>query len=268
MTKFFIPTHTRVKRLQWFLHLAIIPALYFGTLQLWLMALCMFWVVHGLGSGIGAHRYFTHHSFKTSRIWEIIMSFFFTVSCTGSTVGYVLMHTKHHTHSDKEDDPHSPHQHFVKTWWGLYDQEKLRFGHKLYSRLMKHDIMRFFHNYYFAIIICYVTALLLINPLLVIYLFAIPAMMQFQMNAVLIVLVHSEKSKAIGATRNVDTNDNSHNIWWLKPLLLGEELHNNHHSNPSSVTMSSGRGFREFDPLLYVIKYVIRGTDLKFTPFK
>lgn len=259
MTNLFMPTHTKVKNLQWALHLMIIPAIYFGTWQLWLTTLCTFWIVHGIGSGIGAHRYFTHKTFTTNKIWEAIMAFCFTVSCTGSTIGYVLMHTKHHAHSDGPDDPHSPHLHFTKTWWGIYDREKLRFGHRLYHRLTADPLMNFFHTYYFAIILVYVVILLLINPLLVIYAFALPAVLQFQGNAVLIVLVHTSKCLKIGGSREFNTKDNSHNIWWLKPLLLGEELHNNHHANPASVTNNFGNGIRDFDPLFYVIKYIIRG---------
>lgn len=259
MKNLLVPTHSKVKTLQWALHLAILPAIYFGTWEMCLITLCMFWLVHGVGSGIGAHRYFTHKTFTTNKIWEAIMSFFFTISCTGSTIGYVLMHTKHHAYTDGPDDPHSPDLHFIKTWWGLYDQEKLRFGHRLYSRLMSNKMMNFFHNYYFGIIILYVLLLSIINPLLLIYAFAIPAVMQFQVNAILIVLVHSAKSTKIGATRNFNTPDNSHNIWWMKPLLLGEELHNNHHANAGSVTNNFGNGIKDFDPLFYVIKYIIRG---------
>jgi hypothetical protein len=126
---------------------------------------------------------------------------------------------------------------------------------------MSNPIMNFFHRNYFLIIIAYVLLLALINPILIIFAFAIPAVMQFQTNAILIALVHSPRSKIVGGYRNFETTDRSVNIWWLKPLLLGEELHNNHHGMPSSITMNSGRGWKDFDPLYYVIKYVIRGKE-------
>lgn len=257
MTKLLKPTHTKVKTLQWLLHLSIIPAIYFSTVGYWLIAILVFWLVHGLGSGIGAHRYYTHRTFKTNRFWEVLMNFFFTISTTGSVIGYVLMHLKHHAHSDKENDPHSPKAGFWKTWWGMYDEQKLTFGHKIYMRLMKDPILSFFHNYYFAIILSYVIVLALINPLLVIYAYAIPAILQFQVNAILIVLVHSDVAPKLGGYRNANTNDDSYNIWWLKPITLGEELHNNHHGRPAAATMSYNSSWKEFDPLYYVIKYLI-----------
>jgi len=261
MKQLFTPTHTKVKNLQWALHLFIIPAIYFGDMYYWLTTLIVFWLMHGLGSGIGAHRFYTHKTFTTSKVWEIIMSFCFTVSCTGSTVGYTLMHLKHHGFSDQDKDPHNPEPNFWKTWWGIYDETKLVFGPKVYARLMSNPIMNFFHRNYFLIIISYVLLLALINPMLIIFAFAIPAVMQFQTNAILIALVHSPKSKFVGGYRNFETTDRSVNIWWLKPLLLGEELHNNHHGMPSSITMNSGRGWKDFDPLYYVIKYVICGKE-------
>lgn len=259
MDKLLVPTHTRVKTLQWFLHLSIIPAVIYGTWYYCLISLIVYWLMHGVGSGIGAHRYYTHRTFQTNRFWQVFMSVWFTVSCTGSTIGYTLMHLKHHAHSDKEEDPHNPAGGFWKTWWGIYDESKLRFGHKTYIRLMSDPIMRFFHRYYFGIIASYVLVLLMINPLLVVFAFAIPAIMQFHTNAILIVLVHSRYAKMVGGYRSAETKDNSYNIWWLKPFLLGEELHNNHHSKPFSVTMNLGNGWKDFDPLYYVIRYVMRG---------
>jgi fatty-acid desaturase len=257
--KLLAPTHKRIKWLQWSLHLCIIPAIYFISWQMALVSLAVFWLMHGIGSGIGAHRYYTHNTFKTNKIWQIIMSVLFTLSSTGSTIGYTLMHLKHHAHSDKDQDPHAPNGHFWKTWWGVYDEQKLTFGARVYIRLMNDPIMKFTHNYYFGIIIAYVLVLFAINPMLVIYAYAIPAIIQFQVNAMLIVLVHVKFAEKIGGYRNCNTTDDSYNIWWLKPLTLGEELHNNHHGKPGSATTQITNNWREFDPLYYVIKYIIRG---------
>lgn len=260
--KFFMPTNKKIRYFQWTLHLAIIPAILFGTTYLWLSSLVMFWLIHGIGSGIGAHRYFTHRTFKTNKIWEVIMSFFFTLSCTGSTIGYVLMHQKHHSNSDKEGDPHNPNENgFFRTWLGLYNEKNLQFSPKRYTQLMKDNIMNFFHSYYFLIIFMYNLILFMINPLLNIFLFAIPAIGQFHANAILIVLAHT---KGFGY-RNYEVNDDSSNVWYLKPLLLGEELHNNHHYKPNSVTMNMTGKWYEFDPLYYVVKYIISTEKLEYS---
>lgn len=254
LKKIWKPTHGKLKWLRWGMHLSLIPAVIFGTWPLWLSAIIMFWFVHGLGSGIGVHRYFTHRAFQTNRFWEIVMSFFFTIACTGSTIGYVLMHRKHHENSDTDKDPHNPSENGIwKTWIGLYNLNNLRLNPKMFAMLMKNPVMKFFHNYYFLILLSYAIILFLINPIYVIFFLFIPAIGQFHTNSALIVLAHMP---SIGY-RNFDTNDNSRNIWWLKPFMLGEELHNNHHKRPSAVTMRSENTWREFDPLYYVIKYAI-----------
>lgn len=252
--KLFMPTNNKIRYIQWSLHLAIIPAVIYGTPLLWALSLVMFWLIHGIGSGIGAHRYFTHGTFKTNKFWEVIMSFFFTLSCTGSVIGYILMHQKHHSNSDNEKDPHNPNENgFIRTWLGLYNENNLQFSPKRYAQLMNNKLMNFFHSYYLLILVVYNVLLFVINPLLNIFLFAIPAIGQFHANSMLIVLAHT---RGFGY-RNFNNNDESSNVWYLKPLLLGEELHNNHHYKPSSITTNlTGRWF-EFDPLYYIIKYVI-----------
>tara|TARA_B100002019_G_scaffold263965_1_gene252394 strand:- start:3324 stop:4124 length:801 start_codon:yes stop_codon:yes gene_type:complete len=259
------PTHRKVKSLQWFLHLAIIPAIYYSTSTYWLMVLLTFWLMHGIGSGIGVHRYYVHNTFSTNKFWQIIFSFFFTISSTGSTVGYILMHLKHHANADTDKDPHNPKDRFFKTWWGVYDETKLVFGAKKYIQLLKDPINRFFHNYYFGIILVYVITLIIIDPILFVYLYAIPAIMQFHVNAILIALVHTPKyAKMVGGERRIETIDKSWNIPWLKPLLLGEEMHNNHHAQPHKATVSIEKSLKDFDPLYYIIKYIVRGKEVKY----
>jgi stearoyl-CoA desaturase (delta-9 desaturase) len=38
--------------------------------------------------------------------------------------------------------------------------------------------------------------------------------------------------------RRFNTNDNSRNVWWLFPLNIGENWHNNHHQYPRSASTS------------------------------
>jgi stearoyl-CoA desaturase (Delta-9 desaturase) len=260
MKTYLMPTNSRIRYLQWGLHLAIFPAIYYGTLGYWLTALVTFWLVHGIGSGIGAHRYFVHRSFTTTRFWEVVMAFLFTISCSGSVLGYMLIHRRHHSKSDAPGDPHDPaHNGFWKTWLGLYDAINLKFGPKEYMTARKDPLVAWFHDYYFGIIAAYALILALIDPLLLVFALAIPAIGQFHMNAILIALVHSKYAEWLGGYRAHETNDHSYNLWWLKPLALGEELHNNHHAKPYSVTMNLGGGWRDFDPLYYFIIHVMKG---------
>src|ERR1700741_4909055 len=66
------------------------------------------------------HRYSSHKMFTMSPFWE---KFFygFTIISQGSSFlnprAYAIMHRMHHTYSDTEKDPHSPH--FFKDVWQM-----------------------------------------------------------------------------------------------------------------------------------------------------
>jgi stearoyl-CoA desaturase (delta-9 desaturase) len=66
------------------------------------------------------HRYASHQMYTTSKAWEKII-YFSTWFTQGSSYlvprAYAVMHRMHHTFSDTEKDPHSPH--FFKDVFGM-----------------------------------------------------------------------------------------------------------------------------------------------------
>ena len=56
----------------------------------------------------GYHRYFSHKSFKTSRIFQFILAFLGTMAAQKDPLWWASHHRLHHEHADKEEDPHSP----------------------------------------------------------------------------------------------------------------------------------------------------------------
>lgn len=250
------PTHTKVRFVQYSCHAVLLAGLgwYFDWKLLALgFGLCL--LIHGLGSGCGVHRYWSHQSYKTSPFFEWIMGILFTLSSMGSVIGYVIVHRNHHANSDNEKDPHNPYNGSVFwAWLGFFDRNNLKLNPKMYLKLMKDPKLAVLHNYYFLIIGLYLALLLSLNPIYVIYFYALPVVFQFHVNSILIVLAHSR----YWGYQAHNTNDNSRNLhWMLKFVCLGEELHNNHHKAPTSYTMNLGRSAREFDPLEYVIRFVL-----------
>ena len=147
------PNHRKVRLNQYLAHLAFIPALFSGSIGWWLAALIVFYLIHGIGSGCGAHRYFSHHSFQASRWAEVLMATLFTLASSGSVIGYVLIHHKHHKNSDKEGDPHDPFQMgTLKTWLGILDKKFLTIDPRAYMRLRSDPLLRNLHDYYFLVI--------------------------------------------------------------------------------------------------------------------
>jgi stearoyl-CoA desaturase (delta-9 desaturase) len=237
-------------------HLALPIAFFIGNAWWWLAALMSFYAMHGIGSGIGAHRYFTHKSFIAPRWAQIIMAFCFTIASTGSVIGYVLIHLKHHRNPDAEGDPHDPSRTgFLKTWFGVLDKNYLTVDPRAYMRLRQDKVLAVMHDYYFLFILSYVALVgVTFGFRGVVFLYLVPVVMQFHANSSLIVLCHS---KLIGY-RNFETQDKSRNLNLIfRFFLLGEELHNNHHYRPGSSTMNVKNSWRELDPLFYVIKFFL-----------
>lgn len=256
ISNYFRPTHPRVRLVQYSCHLGLILGLaLFPNFNYLACGFLFFLVIHGLGSGCGVHRYWSHNSFSTSAFFEWTMGILFTLSSMGSVIGYVIVHRNHHANSDNEKDPHNPYNgSVVWAWLGFFDRNNLKLNPKMYLRLMKDKKLAFLHNYYFLIILTYVALLILIDPVLLIYFYALQVVLQFHVNSILIVLAHSQ---SIGY-QSFETNDNSKNLpWFFKLICLGEELHNNHHKLPSSPTMNLNRTLKEFDPLEYVIKFIL-----------
>jgi stearoyl-CoA desaturase (Delta-9 desaturase) len=67
------------------------------------------YVLTGLGVTVGFHRHLTHRSFKTHPWLRGLLAIFGSVAIEGPVISWVADHRKHHTYSDQEGDPHSPH---------------------------------------------------------------------------------------------------------------------------------------------------------------
>src|SRR5579863_5483329 len=71
------------------------------------------------------HRYASHKMFTMSKGWEKFF-YFMTFLTQGSSFlnprAYAILHRMHHTYSDTEKDPHSPH--FFKDVWSMMVQTK------------------------------------------------------------------------------------------------------------------------------------------------
>lgn len=83
----------------------------FGFGWLYLGMFLVMYAITGLGITIGYHRLFTHKSFSTSRAMTWFWAVAGSMAGEGQLLEWCAWHRKHHSHSDGEDDPHSPHHH-------------------------------------------------------------------------------------------------------------------------------------------------------------
>lgn len=182
-----------------------------------------------LGINIGFHRYLTHRSFKTNIVIEHILLFCGTISLLGTPLTWSISHINHHAYPDIEGDPYSPHR--ISTWDYLMTRfEPVKHARLGMRQLTQNNCCMFFHTNYLKVIGFYCLILLLINPLLIVYMFSIPATLALYLILLTNILCHTK------GYRNYDTKDNSTNNILITILTLGEGYHNNHHHDPSNYS--------------------------------
>lgn len=199
-----------------------------------------------LGINIGFHRYLAHKSFKTNKFCHYLMIVAGTLAVMGSPLGWVSVHRQHHRYSDEEGDPHSPNSlGALRTWLGFWGDFKIQ---ETCRDLRKEPIHKFIYQHYGKIHMLYILLLLLINPLLVLYLYALPAVVVFHAAGAFDVLAH------LHGYRNFETRDKSRNNWLVALFTMGEGWHNNHHKNP--ISWNNRVKWWEIDPTSWIIKLI------------
>jgi fatty-acid desaturase len=218
----------------------------------WAVVAMLFYIfVVVVGQNIGLHRYLSHKSFETHHLISYILCFVAVLATTGSPLVWVAAHRAHHRYSDKTGDPHSPTHtslFYIIFSWNSWGRERIDFA-------MSKDILRStfhqrVHRYYSLIILGYCTILFLINPLLVVFVYAIPAVLCFYSGGVVNAFSHKY------GYRIHDTSDNSTNNVWVSLFSFGEGWHNNHHHKPQN--WKQGERWWEFDPSAMIIRIIKR----------
>ena len=89
-------------------HLGCLAAIWTGIT--WpAVALCvtLYWL-RMFAVTAGYHRYFSHRSFATGRVFQFILAFLAQSTAQKSVLWWAAKHRHHHLHSDTPSDVHSP----------------------------------------------------------------------------------------------------------------------------------------------------------------
>jgi len=246
-------THNQfVRGLQVVNHLVLLFGLYyvFATEQYHWLTVSFFTYVFVcmLGVNIGYHRLLSHRSFETHKPIEYLLSVLGVLTIIGSPMAWTAVHRQHHRAAETNRDPHSP---YVlgkfNAWVGFWNYAILDL--KLVRDMRRSKFQKFLHNYYIEIIAIYVLILALINPLLVVFVFAIPACLSLFTTSAVIVIAHYHGYKTYELK-----HDQARNSWITHLLSLGEGWHNNHHAKP--YQWCQGEKWWEFDPPSWVIRLI------------
>ena len=105
-----------------------------------------YWVVAAIGITYGYHRYFSHNSYKTNALGEIILLYFGLLCGGRSALTWAGVHRIHHAHADTDKDPHSPKNY---PWYViLFSLWKVKqIPRKYIIDLIRNPRVLFFHKY-------------------------------------------------------------------------------------------------------------------------
>ena len=223
-----------------FCHIMLIPAFMYGEPWMFLAAFLWWYVIAIVAISGGYHRYYSHKSFKAGKWFEYAVNILGIFSGAGPAMTWAGTHRQHHAYSDTENDPHS---HSIKGKWSVYVNTwgyGFKIKRRFIKRLLSDPLLRWFYNHYFKLNVIIIVLFTIIDPMLMIFGYAMPVVFAFHGYGLLNILGHK------GAQPN--------NNWVANILTAGEGWHENHHKRAGDYRI--GREWWQFDPTKWFIKLI------------
>jgi stearoyl-CoA desaturase (Delta-9 desaturase) len=234
-----------------------------------LIIFVIMYVVCGLGITVGFHRMLTHRAFQTKPWVRYLFAGLGSMAIQGPVIEWVADHRKHHAHTDKEGDPHSPHVghgegvmaalrglwHAHVGWLFLTNGQAR--AHKYARELVEDKGMKRINKAF---------------PWFVLLSLAIPFALGFLFTGGTLkgaltgvlwggfarIFFQHHVTWSVNSvchffgSRKFDVDDHSTNVFWLSIPSFGESWHHNHHAFPRSA--AHGLRWYEIDPSEVVIR--------------
>ncbi len=208
------------------------------------------YLLTAVGVTVGYHRYFTHRSFQTNRVVQIVLGVLGSMAVEGPIIPWVATHRRHHQHSDQPGDPHSPHTHGDSLLGTLQGMLHAHCGWLL-SRQTAPDIQKHAPDLLKDPVIVWLSRLF---PLWAAMGLLLPAAIGWAWSGgwtgallgllwgglVRVFFVHHVTWSVnsichIWGRQRFHSRDHSRNNFLVGVLALGEGWHNNHHAFPASA---------------------------------
>lgn len=195
------------------------------------------------------HRYFSHSSFKTSRVFQFVLAWIGAMAMQKGPLWWAAHHRNHHKYSDTEKDIHSPSRKgfwYSHMFWFLRDDYN-DYEAKLIPDFYKYPELRFLDRYHWIAPLSYAVFLYTVGGWgWLVYGYAVSTFILGHATWTINSLSH-----VYGSVR-YDSRDTSKNNLWLALLTMGEGWHNNHHYYCSSA--NQGFYWYEVDISYYILK--------------
>jgi stearoyl-CoA desaturase (delta-9 desaturase) len=212
----------------------------------------------------GYHRYFSHRTFKTTRVFQAILAVSAMTSLQKGVLWWAAHHRHHHRFSDLEEDVHSPT--LKGFWWShvgwILSKRYNTTRSELVPDLARYPELRWLNKNHIIPGAVLGTLLFLVGGLGVFFWgFCVSTVMLWHGTFTINSLCH------VFGRRRYPTTDTSRNSLILSLITMGEGWHNNHHHYMASV--KQGFYWWEIDCTYYILKmlsWVHIVWDLKMPP--
>jgi stearoyl-CoA desaturase (Delta-9 desaturase) len=250
-------------------------ALSWGGLVTWrdLAILVAMYVPTGLGITIGYHRLLTHRSFEAPAAVRAILAVLGSMSLQGAPIHWVADHRKHHTFTDEEGDPHSPHLHagdgwrgVLAGWWHahtgwLFDRTERASARRFAADLREDPVIRWVDRRFLGwvllgLAIPFGLGLALSGGELA------AGLTGLLWGGLVRIFLQHHATWSVNSichmygSRRFVSDEESRNNWAVALVSFGEGWHHNHHAFPRSAEHGLRRW--EVDPSAYVIRAMER----------
>jgi stearoyl-CoA desaturase (Delta-9 desaturase) len=226
------------------------------------IAAALFYAVRMFAITAFYHRYFSHRSFKTSRVGQFLFAAFGNCAMQRGALWWASTHRHHHQHSDQDEDIHSPR--LKGFWWSHigWITSKKNFPTD-YSRIK--DLAKFpelvwlnRHDFFVPLVLGFVIwgighwleaswpALGVTAGQLFVWCFFVSTVALMHGTFFINSLAH------VFGRKRFKTDDDSRNSLLLAMITLGEGWHNNHHRYMHSARQ--GFYWWEIDISYYLLK--------------
>ena len=237
----------------WGIHLSCLSVFWVGASPEALLLLACTFYARMFGITGGYHRYFSHKTYKTSRVFQFVLAFLGASSVQKGSLWWASHHRIHHKYADVPGaDVHSPKDGF----W--YCHQGWIFDGKWHATVL--DQIQDFARYPELV---WLNRWHVVAPLsLAVLCYAIGGGMGLLWGFSISTVALWHSTYAINSlahlfgTRRYDTPDTSRNNLWLALLTMGEGWHNNHHR----YCAASRQGFRWWE--IDLTYYILRGLAL------
>ena len=209
----------------------------------------------------GYHRYFCHHSYKTSRWFQFVLAWTGTSAAQKGPLWWAAHHRHHHKHADTDEDVHPPGVkgfYWAHAGW-IMAPENSATRIELVPDLARYPELRWLDRFHYVAPATLIAVLYALGAWLqsarpdlgtsgaqmVVVGFVISTTVLYHVTFAVNSFGHTFGS------RRYETGEGSRNNFVLALLTGGEGWHNNHHRFPASARQ--GFYWWEIDPTHYVI---------------